>query len=121
MPLLKIAFTYPEDSEAIRDRLLGEGTRTLVEVMDKPERFVMVLCEREQMALGNSTDPCAYLELRSIGGLDEKTNAAMAKRLCVMMREVAEVPEDRVFINFVDMERAYWGWNGGTFARPRGL
>lgn len=121
MPLLKIAFSHPEDSEAVRDRLLHEGTRALVEVMGKPERFVLVLCEREQMAFGDSTDACAYLELRSIGGLDEEVNAAVSERLCAMMREVAGVPEDRVFLNFVDMDRSHWGWNGGTFARPRGL
>ncbi len=121
MPFLKISFAYPQDSEAVRERLLHEGTRALVEEMGKPERFVVVLCEREQMAFGDSTDPCAYLELRSIGGLDEEVNAAVAGRLCAMMREVAEVPEDRVFINFIDMLRSHWGWNGGTFARPRGL
>jgi len=121
MPLLKISFFSPMDSEAVRERLLHEGTRAVGEVMEKPERFVMVLCEREQMAFGDATDPCAYLELRSIGGLDDEVNAALSKRLCSMMREVAEVPEDRVFINFVDMARANWGWNGGTFSRPRGL
>lgn len=121
MPLLKIAFSFPIDSEAVRERLLHAGTRAVVEVMGKPEQFVMVLCEREPMAFGDSTDPCAFLELRSIGGLDDEVNAALSARLCAMMREVAEVPEDRVFVNFVDMARADWGWNGGTFARPRGL
>ena len=27
-----------------------------------------------------------------------------------------EVPPDRVFLNFVDMPRAHWGWNGKAFA-----
>ena len=121
MPLLKIAYTHPFESEAAEDRLLVEGTRAVVEVMGKPERFVMVLAERERMAFGDSTDPCAFLELRSLGGLDDETNAALSLRLCEMMRDVAEVPLDRTFLNFVDMERADWGWNGGTFGRPRGL
>lgn len=121
MPLLKITLGHPTDSEAVRERLLHEGTRAVVEVMGKPERFVMVMCEREPLSFGGSTDPCAYVELRSLGGLDDEVNAALSERLCAMMRDVAEVPEDRVFVNFVDMARSDWGWNGGTFARPRGL
>jgi phenylpyruvate tautomerase len=121
MPLLKIAYTKFEEIPAERQKLLQEGTRAVVEVMGKPERFVMVLVEREDMAFGGSTEPCAFIELRSLGGLDSETNAALSLRLCEMMSDVAEVPMDRVFVNFVDMARDDWGWNGGTFGRPRGL
>ncbi len=121
MPLLKIAYTKFEEFPAERTKLLDEGTRAVVEVMGKPERFVMVLVEREDMAFGGSTDECAFLELRSLGGLDQETNAALSLRLCEMMHDVAGVPMDRVFLNFVNLERDDWGWNGGTFGRPQGL
>jgi len=121
MPLLKIAYTHPFESQAVEEKLVAEGTRVVVEVMGKPERFVMVLAERERMAFGGSMDPCAFLELRSLGGLGDEINAELTLRLCEMMRDVAEVPMDRTFVNFIGMERTDWGWNGGTFARPRGL
>jgi phenylpyruvate tautomerase len=121
MPLLKITYRKFVESEAERQQLLTEGSRIVAEVMGKPERFVMAVCERHDMAFGGTTDDCAFVELRSLGGLDPETNAALSLRLCELMRDVAAVPMDRVFLNFVDMARGDWGYNGGTFARPRGL
>jgi phenylpyruvate tautomerase PptA (4-oxalocrotonate tautomerase family) len=113
MPLLKI--TTSVDLTEIHERLLAEGTRAVVDGMGKPVQWVMVVCERAPMAFGGTTDPCALVELRSLGGLGPDTNAPLTARLTAMLHDIAAIPPQRVFVNFTDVPRQDWGWNDRTF------
>ncbi len=120
MPLLRITYRKFTESQEERQQLLTRGSKIVSRVMNKPLRFVMAVCERQDMAFGgNLEEPCAFLEVRSLGGLDPETNASLSLRLCELMHDVAGVPTERVFLNFVDMERTDWGFDRGTFALPR--
>ena len=66
------------------------------------------------MLFGGEAGPAAFLELRSIGGLDANTNAVLSRKLCKLLESEIDIPPERVFLNFVNVKRGDWGWNGKT-------
>ena len=91
---------------------LSEHVSTL---LGKPERYVMVTArDDEPLLFGGSDAPAAYLELASLG-LREDDTAALSAALCAFLGDELDVPGDRIYIQFVSPERAFWGWDGRTF------
>lgn len=119
MPLIRFTLSPPVVNASVTEALLAGGTAAIVEVMGKPEKFVMAACQGADIAFGSSRGPAAFVELHSIGGLDDETNVALSERLCALVADAAGVPADRCFLNFVDVPRPNWGWNGGTFGQKR--
>ncbi|MEE8343261.1 MAG: phenylpyruvate tautomerase MIF-related protein [Gammaproteobacteria bacterium] len=39
----------------------------------------------------------------------------MSQALCGLMQQELGVAQDRVYVEFSDVPRKMWGWNGGTF------
>ncbi len=117
MPLCKITLSAADESGSMRETLLARATELLAEGLNKPARAVMVVCESEAISLGGSREPAAFVEVRSIGGLDEEVNAALSDKLCALLHETASIATDRVFLNFLDMPRTDWGWDGTVFSK----
>jgi len=116
MPLLEITVSTelpPERTDALARR----GSSLVAAVLGKPEAWVMVVCKRAPILFGGDDRPAALLEVRSLGGLDPAVNARLAADLGALVEELAGVPLERTFLNFVDVARADWGWNGATLAR----
>jgi phenylpyruvate tautomerase len=111
--ILKTNAPRPEDT----DGLLLDASAAVAEALGKPERYVMVLLEPTiAMCFAADTEPCAYLELKSIGLAPEATQALSAT-LCAFVEDRLGVPRERVYIEFADLAREMFGWNGSTFAR----
>lgn len=114
MPLLRIETNVslePSDAEA----LVAQASQAVAGGLGKPERYVMVTLQPgTPMAMAGAAEPAAFLDLRSIGLPDGKTEP-LSKALCQLMENAIGVPPDRVYINFADVPRTHWGWNGGTF------
>ncbi len=114
MPYLLIQ-TNRTLAEAERGELLKAASRTVAEALGKPERYVMVaLQDATPMVFAGEDSPLAYLELKSIG-LPESRTAELSQILCDFIASRLDVPADRIYIEFADAPRAFWGWNGGTF------
>jgi len=114
MPLLKIQTNQTLEAEQ-RSRLLEAASRDVAELLGKPERYVMVTLEcNPDMRFAGSDAPLAYLELKSIG-LPEARTTELSQALCGLIGKYAEVPAERIYIEFSDAARHLWGWNGGTF------
>ena len=114
MPLLKIQTSQPVDA-AKKRALATDASKTVADMLSKPERYVMISIEENPaMLFGGSDDPLAYLELKSIGLPDTKTGEFSAALVALLDRHLG-LPADRVYIEFADAPRAMWGWNGGTF------
>lgn len=116
MPLIKIALSSPERADVDVQALMRGGSQIITTTMGKPEAYVMVVCEWEPMLFGGSSEPCAFAELRSLGGLDAETNVTLSHQLCQLLEEEAGITPARVFVHFMDLEREDWGWNSRTFA-----
>ena len=83
--------------------------------LGKPEKYVMVRIDPTQpMLFAGSTMPCAYLELKSIG-LPESKTETLSKVLCQLMLDELRISPERVYIEFADAKDSMWGWDSGTF------
>ncbi len=114
MPLLKIQ-TNQAISADRQQALVRAASQQVAALLGKPERYVMVSYEHNTAMLFAGTDaPLAYLELKSIGLPTTKTGA-FSKALCVFIHQELGIDAERIYIEFADAERTFWGWNGGTF------
>jgi phenylpyruvate tautomerase len=115
MPLLKIQtnVSVPPDKTGA---LLQSLTDFVVREMNKPKDYVQTLLEPNQsLAFAGTSQPNAFVELRSLDLAENKTKALSAA-IAALLEEHLGIPPGRVFINFFDVPRPMWGWNGSTFA-----
>lgn len=114
MPTLRILtnIQVPPDE---RPNLLARVSRTVAELLGKPEAYVMIILEdgRDLLFAGTSS-PAAYLELKSIG-LPELKTAHYSQVLCELLAESLDISAERVYIEFAAPARHLFGWNSGTF------
>jgi len=114
MPLLRIETNVSLDTSNA-EALVAQASQAVAGGLGKPERYVMVTLQSDTpMAMAGTAEPAAFLDLRSIGLPDGKTEP-LSKALCQLMESAIGIPPDRVYINFADVSRSNWGWNGGTF------
>ena len=64
------------------------------------------------MTFAGSEEPCAYVEIKSIGAL---TPSAMSDQFCELIKTSLGISKDRIYIEFDDVNASSWGWNGRTF------
>ena len=111
MPLINVRTSLP----ALKDgsALLQELSSELANQTGKPEAYVMTLLETGvPMTFAGSHEPCAYVEVKSIGALRPP---AMTAAFCELIKSRTGIPANRVYIGFEDVQASCWGWNGNTF------
>ena len=114
MPLLTIRTNVPIDAER-RGELTKKASALVAGQLGKSERYVMVLLQDDQaLIFAGSADPCALLELKSIG-LPEDRTAEISHALCSLVADETGIAADRVYIEFGNAQRHMWGWNSATF------
>lgn len=114
MPFLKIQ-TNTELPEAAARTLASRASALVATQLGKPERYVMVSVETNAaMQFGGSTEPLAYLELKSIG-LPESSTGDASRALCELVSSETGIDPERIYIEFADAARRMWGWNSSTF------
>lgn len=114
MPYLKIQ-TNRETADDAKQEILKKASVLVSKNLGKPEKYVMVRIDPAQpMMFAGTAAPCAYLELKSIG-LPESKTEALSKVLCQLMLDELKIPSERVYIEFADAKDSMWGWNSGTF------
>ena len=113
MPYLKI--TSNIDPIAEKAVLLKELTAFVAHLLGKSSRYVMVeMFTNNNMSFGSNQEPLAYVELKSIGLPIEKTKF-LSKEISNFISTKYGIDEDRIYIEFSNVERDKWGWNGTTF------
>ncbi|KPK51588.1 MAG: hypothetical protein AMS22_10690 [Thiotrichales bacterium SG8_50] len=114
MPYLKIQSNLPLTADQ-QKKFVADASALVATEIGKPEKYVMVALDPTlPMSFAGSPDPCAYLELKSIGLPEEKCEA-LSSALCNFINEKTGIATDRVYIEFTDAPRRKWGWNKGTF------
>ncbi len=112
MPYLKI-----QTNKEIADKslLMKEMTGLLMDLLGKPEKFIMIALEPEiHMQFGGSPDPTAFVEIKSIG-LAVDATPKLSQAVCKLLEKHLQIPTDRIYIEFSDAPRNMFGWNGKTF------
>lgn len=112
MPYLRV-----QSNTTIADpnAFLRDASEFVSRLLGKPETYVMVALDPTvPMSFAGSNDPALYLQLKSIG-LPESRTKELSAALCDFAEARLSVPKERVYIEFTDAPRAFWGWNGSTF------
>ena len=111
MPLINVMTNISNVQDA--DALLKKLSAVLSRCTGKPESYVMTLLDSGvPMIFAGSEEPCAYVEIKSIGAL---TPSAMSDQFCELIKTSLGISKDRIYIEFDDVNAANWGWNGRTF------
>ncbi|MFP4662314.1 MAG: phenylpyruvate tautomerase MIF-related protein [Halanaerobiales bacterium] len=112
MPYLKLQTNATiEDSKELVKGL----SRLIADELSKPENYVMVALQDETiLSMAGFFEAAAYVELKSLG-LPESVTARLSRAICDYLEDKANIPQERVYIVFSDIDRKMWGWNGGTF------
>lgn len=114
MPTIKIQ-TNAEIPQDRRPALLSNISGAIAEMLDKPESYVMVILETNpNMCFGGTSDPLAYVELKSLG-LPEDRTAEFSSNLCNRLEAALRIQKRRIYVEFASPPRHMFGWNGGTF------
>lgn len=112
MPILKIV-----TNKEVKDKkdLISKASKLTSSLLSKPESYVMtLLAPTANMSYGGSFDDCAFLTLKSIN-LPKSQAANLSKELCGFIKTELGIKEDRIFIEFGNIDGSLWGWNSTTF------
>ena len=112
MPYLKINTSQEIKSESV----ISEISSYMAELLNKPERVMMVsLSTNIPMIFAGQSTPTAFVQLKSIG-LTAEQSKEIAPKMNTFFGSVLNVSEDRIYIDFQDIDRKMFAFNGKTFA-----
>jgi len=114
MPLLKLETTVALPDEK-KKTVLAALSKAVADTIGKPEQYVMVTASQSAMLMSGKTGDAAFVDIRSIGGLNRETNRKLSQQICELLKDSLGIAPDRVYLNFSDVEAGNWGWNGSTF------
>ena len=114
MPFLKLDTTVVLSDDK-RKALLSSLSKTVAETIGKPEEYVMVTVSPAAILMSGKPGDAALVDVRSIGGLSNDVNRQLSQKVCRLLNESLGVPQDRIYLNFTDVEAGNWGWKGNTF------
>ena len=111
MPLINLRTNISEVPDP--SGLLKKLSESLASATGKPESYVMTLLDSGvPMTFAGSNEPCAYVEIKSIGAL---TPPEMSDQFCELIKASLGISKDRIYIGFNDVSASDWCWNGRTF------
>ena len=114
MPLLKLETTVALPDEK-KKTVLAALSKAVADTIGKPEQYVMVTASQSAMLMSGKTGDAAFVDIRSIGGLNGDTNRKLSQQICKLLKDSLGIAPERVYLNFSDLEAGNWGWNGSTF------
>jgi len=114
MPCLRVQVSAVAADEK-KKAVLNVLSAVVSEILGKPEQYVMIVMEQSAIMMSGSDAPAAFVDMRSIGKLNQKTNTQLTQRICAVFEEKLGIPAERVFLNFTDVAASNWGWNSRTF------
>lgn len=114
MPLIQVHTNavIPADRQTT---LLEALSRVVAEAIGKPEQYVMATVSSSACLMSARPGPAAFVDIRSIGGLDTAVNQTLAREVSRVLGRDLQIQPDRVYLNFTDVPATHWGWNNETF------
>lgn len=116
MPLIKVQTSVAAPNKADIESMLKGLSAKLAKHTGKPESYVMTAFEANiPMTFAGNTEPVCYIEIKSVGKMKPEQTLAMSQDFCQEINQILNVPQNRIYIEFVDSRGEMWGWNGTTF------
>ena len=114
MPYFSIETNQTIDQASNRD-LMKKTSALIAELLGKPESYVMIAIKPETpLIFAGSDEPTAFVRLKSIG-LPIESCPQLSEKICSFVGQQLGIPPNRIFIDFKDLAREMFGWNGKTF------
>ncbi|XP_073510462.1 macrophage migration inhibitory factor-like [Phyllobates terribilis] len=102
---------------AIPQTLMSDVSQLLEQAMDVPAKyFAVIIHPDQQLSFAGTKDPCGLCSLQSIAKTGGIRNERYSKILCEFLNKQLQIPPERVYITFIDVNAGNVGWNGSTFA-----
>jgi len=114
MPLLKVETTVALSDDK-RQGLLSSLSKLVTENIGKPEKYVMTSITPATIMMSGESVDAAFVDLRSVGGLGDAVNRKLSHGICAVLKESLNIPPERIYLHFTDVNGGNWGWNGNTF------
>jgi phenylpyruvate tautomerase len=114
MPLVSLQ-TNRLLTEEQSGELLAGISKTAAQLIGKPEQYVMVTIHQGPAMMAGTRQDCAFLDIRSIGGLNPQVNRQLSAALGQLLQRALNLEPRRIYLNFVDVPADQWGWNMTTF------
>lgn len=118
MPLLQINSSIQKMDKSVLEDIHQEGAKAISFELGKSTDYVMVVVNLGSSIsfAQDSKSPSAYLEVKNIGELGPKVTQKLSGKLCEIVNRKLGVPQNRIYIEFQEVQRHKWGWNGKTFS-----
>lgn len=98
------------------EKLTKKASRFLAEMMTKPEQVIMVAIKPgTPLIFGGTDEPSAFVQIKALG-LEKGRCPEFSKKVCGFLEKEINVPGNRVFIEFTDIDGKTFGYNGDTLA-----
>ena len=114
MPLIKLETSASVSGEQATELALALSKIT-AGAIGKPEAYVMASVTETTMTMAGEPGPAAFLDVRSIGGLNQGVNRELTTQVCALMESQLGIAPDRVYVSFASSAAVDWGWNNSTF------
>lgn len=114
MPLIRME-TSATLTEADETSLAKSLSKIAATAIGKPESYVMSVVSRSAISMAGEIGPAAFLDVRSIGGLNQTVNRDISKQVADLLKETLQISDDRIYISFESVSGVNWGYRGSTF------
>ena len=115
MPLVKV-LTSAKRSQEVKEATVKELSAKVAGCIGKPESYMAAVLEDDAViTFGGELGESAFVEVRSIGGLNPKVNNALAREISACLQERFGINPARIYLNFFDVPAGSWAWKGSTF------
>ena len=114
MPLIRME-TSASLTDADEKSLAESLSKIAAAAIGKPESYVMSVVSRSTISMAGEMGPAAFLDVRSIGGLNQAVNREISKQVAALLEETLQIPDDRIYIGFESVTGVNWGYRGSTF------
>ncbi len=113
MPYFSIETNIKIES-AVNTELMKKASRFLADLMSKPEQAIMVTVKPDMPYIfGGSEDPAAFVQVKALN-LDKTRCPEFSRKVGEFIEAEINVPINRVFIEFTDIDGRTFGYNGDT-------
>ena len=110
MPLLNISTNKKIKNEQM---LLAKSSDFICSLLNKPENFVMIkLTDGLMMHFAGTNEHCCFIEIKSIGSINSEN---ISKSICEFFSSELQIPPERIYIFFQEVDSNMWAWNNQTF------
>ena len=115
MPMCQV-FTNVSTAK-VTDDVLTKLHEVFTDAIKKDKKWcvVHIVPDQKMVGHGRTTDPCALVNIMSIGNLGADENIRISGQIQGFLEEQLGVSKERNYIWFDDAPAKEVGWNGSTF------